>query len=239
MASPQKENGFTPIANEILERLSFPGINGSEYRIINIVIRKTYGFQKKKDRISLTQFQLFASMNRSQAVETIKSLVCKRILLKEGSVYKFNKNWEEWLVCKRILHTASMQKDTGGGMQKHTKCSMQKHTHKRKKERVTKEIPEHSSGLIVKLIDLFVMINPACKRMYGNTTQRQACQDLIDTYGFEEISKVIPFLPKNNSTAFKPKANTPLQLWQKYQSIKDSWLQEKSKLKAKERNVIL
>jgi phage replication O-like protein O len=101
MASPQLEKGYTKIANEILEKLAFAGINGSEYRILITVIRKTYGFNKKKDYISLTQFQKATIMDRKQAVETIKSLVGKRILLKEESTYTFNKNWEEWVVGKR------------------------------------------------------------------------------------------------------------------------------------------
>ncbi len=119
MASPQIENGFTRIANEILEHLTLPGINGSEYRVAIFVLRKTYGFGKKKDRISLTQFQKGTAMNRAHAVRTIKSLVDKRILLKEKGSYLFNKNWEDWVVHKGVPSTqmdttASTQKDTKG-----------------------------------------------------------------------------------------------------------------------------
>ncbi len=234
MASPQTTNGYTKIANEILERLSFAGINGSGYRILLVVIRKTYGFNKRKDYISLSQFQKSTQMDRKQAVETIKYLVGKRILLKEESVYKFNKNWEEWVVGKRPPQCAIAPMGSG---QLPPKSSGQKHTHKRKKETITKE--KEQSSLISELIKLFEEINPACKRMYGNTTQRKACDDLINTYGFEPISKVVAFLPKNNSTPYKPKANTPFQLWSKFQDIKDSWAQDKAKLKAKERQVIL
>ncbi len=102
MASPQKENGFTAIANEILDHLALPGINGSEYRLAILVLRKTYGFAKKKDYISLTQFQKGTGMQRQNVVETLKSLVVKRLLLKEKSLYQFNKNWEEWVVAKRL-----------------------------------------------------------------------------------------------------------------------------------------
>lgn len=83
-------------------------------------------------------------------------------------------------------------------------------------------------SLIPDVIKLFESVNPACKRYYGNPTQRKACQDLLDTYGLEELTNVINFLPVNNSTPYKPKANTPLQLWEKYQSIKDAWAQEKN-----------
>ena len=114
MASPQKENGYTAIANEILERLAYPGMNGSEYRVLLLVVRKTYGFNKKQDKISLSQFQKGTLMARANVVRTIKSLVAKRLLLKEKALYKFNKNWEEWLVVKRI---PSSQMATKGSSQ--------------------------------------------------------------------------------------------------------------------------
>ena len=136
MSSPQLENGYTRIANEILEHLAMPGISGSELRIVIFVLRKTYGFGKKSDYISLTQFQKGTLMNRSHVVRTIKELVHKRILGKEKSVYGINKNWEQWLVHKRIPST---QKDTIASTQKDTKSSTQKDTHKRKKETITKE----------------------------------------------------------------------------------------------------
>lgn len=144
MANPQKENGYTSIANEILEHLAHPGINGSEYRIINVVLRKTYGFQKKKDMISLSQYQNATKMSRKQVVETIKDLVGKRILVKENNVYKFNKNWEEWIVCKRPPPVGNSPQGSG---QKTTKSSGQKTTYKRKKETNTKEITEASSAI--------------------------------------------------------------------------------------------
>jgi len=136
MASPQIENGYTRIANEIIEHLLFAGINGSEYRIILCVIRKTYGFGKKDDFISLSQFQKNTLMNRVNVIRTIKSLVAKRLLLKVNSVYKLNKNWEEWVVAKRL---PSSQMATGGSSQMATKSSSRLATYKRKKETITKE----------------------------------------------------------------------------------------------------
>lgn len=228
MANPQKENGYTSIANEILEHLFLAGINGSEYRILLVVIRKTYGFQKTKDRISLSQFQNHTKMNRPQAVDTIKSLLEKKILKKENNQFVFNKNYDEWIVEKRgsrQKHT-SMQKGTTASMQKGTKSSMQKGTYKRNKETITKEIAGHSP-LGAEIIKLFEEVNPACKSMYGNTTQRKACDELINTYGFEEVSKVIAFLPKSNKIPYFPSIITPKQLWDKYQMLKNKAEQKK------------
>ena len=217
MASPQLEKGYTKIANEILEKLAFAGINGSEYRIINVVIRKTYGFQKKKDMISLTQFQKATQMDRKQVVETIKSLVGKRILLKENNTYIFNKNWEEWVVGKRTL---GGQKHTGGGGQKTTKSSGQKHTHKRKKEIETKEITEQSSGIgINKVISLFKEVNPSYKLFFARPPQRSAVERMLETHGEELLTRVISFLPRSNSMAFLPTITTPIKLEERWADL--------------------
>lgn len=134
--SPQKEHGYTAIANEILEHLSFEGLNGSEYRIINAILRKTYGYRKKTDYISLTQFEAMTHMKRSHVVRTIQSLVHKRVLMKEKGLYSFNKYWKEWVVHKRVPQYTNVK---SGSTQKGTKSSTQKGTHKRKKETITKE----------------------------------------------------------------------------------------------------
>lgn len=234
MANPQKENGYTSIANEILEHLFLAGINGSEYRILLVIIRKTYGFHKKKDKISLSQFEKNTSMNRPQVVNTIKSLLQKKIIIKENNEFIFNKNYDEWIVGKRgsMQKDTGMQKDTTASMQKHTESSMQKHTYKRNKETITKEKSGYNP-LGADLIKLFEEINPYCKYYYSNTTQRKACDDLIEIYGFEEVSKVIPALSKTNKIPYFPSINTPLQLIQKYQQLKDKWQQKKVELQDK------
>lgn len=104
MASPQKENGFTPIANEIIEQLVKGDLLGSELALILLVIRKTYGYHKKEDCISLTQFEQGLGLSRHTVIKTIRNLVYNRMLVKGGSLgmsgtlYKFNKNWHEWVV---------------------------------------------------------------------------------------------------------------------------------------------
>lgn len=214
MANPQKENGYTILANEILEKLSLPGMNGSELRILLFVVRKTYGFNKKQDRISLTQFQVGTGMNRSHVVETIKSLVHKSILLKEKSVYSINKNWETWVVHKRVPST---QKHTTSSTQKHTKSSTQKHTHKRKKDNITKDIAKTPDGVLQgkqwnDLIDLFKPINPMWEDIYKNKTERNALEAMVKKFGFEKMKSTLSALPNIVSRKYAPKITKPTEL---------------------------
>lgn len=121
MASPQAENGHIDIANEIAEKLARYRISGQENQVLWVVFRKTYGWHKKDDEISLSQFCKFTDMKRSQVVRSLKKLVSKRILTstQKGTTfankYRFNKDYETWLpsikrdtlVSKRILEGVS------------------------------------------------------------------------------------------------------------------------------------
>lgn len=94
-----------------------------------------------------------------------------------------------------------------------------------------------SVGFVTELIKLFEVVNPACKTMYGNITQRRACQLLIEEYGFDEVSRVVAFLPKSNRVAYLPTITSPNQLWTKYQALKDGLEKKKSALQSSGRGL--
>ena len=147
MASPQLENGYTKIANEILEHLIWPGINGGELKLVLFVIRKTFGYRKKHDKIALSQFQKSLLCKRANVCRTIRSLVAKRLLLKDNRGFKFNKNWEEWLVAKRL---PSSQTDNGLVAKRLPKVVAKRLHTKESKESITKEITSSSDDSLEK-----------------------------------------------------------------------------------------
>lgn len=102
MANPQKENGFVSIANELLEKICSAPISGSEFRILLFTIRKTYGYGKKLDWISLSQYAAGTGLPRPNVSKVLKLLVVKRLLYKEENRYGINKNYSQWLVVKRL-----------------------------------------------------------------------------------------------------------------------------------------
>ena len=53
MANPQIEDGYTPIADELLEAMCRLTLGEAEWKVFNAIIRKTYGYKKKKDQISM------------------------------------------------------------------------------------------------------------------------------------------------------------------------------------------
>lgn len=104
MALQIEKGGFTRISNEVLEQLIKTPLLGSEISLLVFVIRKTWGFNKTQDIISLTQFELGLNLSRPTITKTIKNLVLKKMLVKgglpdkQGNTFKFNKYWEKWLV---------------------------------------------------------------------------------------------------------------------------------------------
>lgn len=225
MANPQKENGFTPIANEIIDNLVKLRITASEKDMLFFVIRKTYGYHKKEDRISLSQFEQGTLLSRPTVVKGLKNLLARKLLVKSGLLLRFNKDHESWVVNTPLLvkyeNTTSKLTLTKNG--KHTL------TYKRKKI-MTKETSKDESlhNEIVLLIEGFSKLNPACKRMYGNKNQRQACVDLITTYGFDRVKMIIELtLPKTNQLKFFPTITTPVQLRDKFVSLESAIIRYK------------
>lgn len=82
------------------------------------------------------------------------------------------------------------------------------------------------------IIEAFIAVNPACKRMYGSPPQRRACDDLIDSYGLEQVLKVIAILPKTNTIPYVPTITTPLQLRDKWTSLEAAMRKKKSEHEA-------
>lgn len=100
MANPQKENGYTPIANDIMDALLKLNLSGQEWQILLAIIRKTYGWGKKQEYIPYSQFAKSTGIKRRLVYRPLKKLIFKNIVLQmdDGFIckYMFNKNFESW-----------------------------------------------------------------------------------------------------------------------------------------------
>lgn len=118
MASPQVENGHTRIANEILEHLIQIPFKGCELAIVLFILRKTYGFHKTEDEISISQFEAGLSRSRQTIVTALKNLQLVNIarLVKRGhsrncsNLWAFNKDYDTW----KLVNTARLVKRKRG-----------------------------------------------------------------------------------------------------------------------------
>ena len=91
---------------------------------------------------------------------------------------------------------------------------------KNEKNNSTTSGASKNSTLISEIIKLFEMINPACKKMYNNTSQRNACVFLLEEFGFERVKKrITTVLPKSNGMDFFPTITTPCKLRDKWSDL--------------------
>jgi phage replication O-like protein O len=80
MASPQLENGYTRISNEILEATAAARLNGTQYAVILCVWRQTYGYQRKAHSLSESFITKATGMSRRGIQIAINELIQRNIL---------------------------------------------------------------------------------------------------------------------------------------------------------------
>lgn len=141
MANPQTENGFTSIANEIAEKFCAYRISGEEWMVLWVVLRKTYGWNKKEDMISLSQFAVMTGLKRQTVLRAISKLSSKKILAviknddSQINTYRFNKDFDQWsplskkiMVSSKKIMTVSKKDNQVSSKKGHTKETITKDT---------------------------------------------------------------------------------------------------------------
>ena len=96
MAKPQKEDGHVDIANEIVEALAKISLSSYESRVLWIIFRKTYGWHKKEDWITNTQISNMTRIAETHVSRTIKILIQKNLIIKNGKKLAFQKDYDRW-----------------------------------------------------------------------------------------------------------------------------------------------
>ena len=102
MANPQVENGYTRIANELLDAICRLKISGNEFRILLFIIRRTYGFQRKSAEISLSEIAGAVGMSAQNISREIKKMIQYHIIYSEknsGNIpntIQLQKDYSKW-----------------------------------------------------------------------------------------------------------------------------------------------
>ena len=120
MVNPQLEDGYTPIANEILEALSKIRIPGEAGQCLHFIIRKTYGYGKKEDWISLSQFVEGTNLLKPTVSRALRKLLGMNMIIKKdngvGVTYGIQKDCDKWKPLSKKITV--IKKDNQGSTKK-------------------------------------------------------------------------------------------------------------------------
>ncbi|WP_081092434.1 replication protein [Peribacillus simplex] len=126
MANPQTENGYTRIANELLEQIMKLSLNGTQFRIVLAVWRYTYGFRRTAHTMPLSYIASKIEASKGQVQNALDQLIKKKIIevvedSKGGRKLSVNKNYDEWDSKETTTPAASIPKP-----EKQKKAAMKK-----------------------------------------------------------------------------------------------------------------
>ncbi len=148
MANPQLEEGHTRIANDILEAVSLLRMSGEESQVFWVVIRKTYGYQKTWDEISLSQFCLATGMNKQNVCRALSKLIKKNMIIKidkgRTSKYRIQKDYTTWLPLSKLITLSKLIKPVIKN-DKENVINIKTHKRNKKRKRTTSPSPTKRS----------------------------------------------------------------------------------------------
>ena len=104
--------------------------------------------------------------------------------------------------------------------------------------KVAKPSKNKFDSLGAEVVKAFEVVDPKNKTYYNNTTQRKACDYLLETYGLEEVLKRISVLPRTNKVPYFPKINSPNDLKEKWVKLQDAVDSKRTEINTK-KNYIL
>ncbi|MCA4755551.1 replication protein [Mycolicibacterium fortuitum] len=107
MASPQKENGYTALAHEILDEICQYEFNGAQLRIIMKIWRLTYGYKRKDHDFAVTFLCECTGLSDRTIKKEIKTLIDYNVLVETRRATRsnprrlsFNKDYDSWTIKK-------------------------------------------------------------------------------------------------------------------------------------------
>lgn len=105
-ATPQLEDGFTMLANELMERVLGFGFSHREQSVVFTIFRKTYGYGKKEDDISASQIGAMCNVARQHVTSTLNQLALRNVINKRpgryGSIIGIQKDHRKWITAEQM-----------------------------------------------------------------------------------------------------------------------------------------
>jgi len=103
MTDVQVEHGHTRIAHPILEALALAPLTAAQLKVLTVVIRETYGWQRKDARISLSAFRAATGSHKSTVQRALEALTGEGVVIvvepatfSAPATYRLEKDPRRW-----------------------------------------------------------------------------------------------------------------------------------------------
>lgn len=215
-----------------------------EQKILDYILRHTWGWQKTSDRISYRQLKSgIVGVDKGTGIRSnatlskgLKGLVAKNMIEKISGKEKGISNFYSLVLNKGVqeMNRGSTKVEQGG-------CSRNEHTINNKTINNKEEDKNllRASSQVNDLIELFKEINPFYKKFYANKTYRKCLEEIVSTFGLEKTRRIIEFLPTANSVVYGGiKITNPYELQRDMGKLKILIDKEKAKKQSKGKQII-
>ncbi|KOP32045.1 DNA replication protein [Xenorhabdus sp. GDc328] len=149
------EDGYTRIANELLESIASSDLTARQLKVMLAIIRKTYGFGKKSDRIADSQVAAITGLSRQNVNKAKNELISMRFLIPDGNKIGVNKATTEWVNQSRdsvsnlkTKNVSKLETDDVPNVETHKRNTL------KKKEKIPLT-PTGEENLALEILDYF------------------------------------------------------------------------------------
>ncbi|ELD1744359.1 replication protein [Escherichia coli] len=94
------DDGYTRFANELLEAIASADLTARQLKVMLAYVRKTYGFNKKTDRIADEQIAQLTGLSRQNVNKAKKELISMNCLFMDGNQIGVNSEVSAWQFSK-------------------------------------------------------------------------------------------------------------------------------------------
>lgn len=193
MSNPQVENGFTRISNEIMEALCKVNLSPYESRMLWFLLRKTYGYRRKADRIPLSQFSNGTGLDRRLVHRALKGLSSKRMTVigrddMNQPTIGFQKDYEKWVFPTRRKAPVISRDDKVSSVEIHSK--------QRKKKDSVRGKPSPSNGSDPRVKEFFSLWDSEYQKRFSDPyhfnggKEGSLIKALLRSYDFPRLNEL-------------------------------------------------
>lgn len=178
------DDGYTKVANELLEAIASADLTSRQLKVMLAYIRKTYGFNKKSDRIADEQIASITGISRQNVNKAKKELLEMNCLFRTGSQIGINKEVSAWHFSKSLQASNLVSKPETNKVSKLETSKVSKsETHKRHSLNTKENTPLTPQG--------------------GESEQSLECLDYYNTLTDSRCSSAAPFEKALNTVKAK------------------------------------